>query len=395
MQTGKKIFFVIGLPCFLFVLYILFTFYILFTAFYLIVLVILFLGHFRKKEGYMRLTKASIIMVIVFFVNFYNFSLIPSQLRMHSPGGRENLIEPENDHIEELKQDFFEWHQEKYNISFPSVEETSSKELNRKLQRVHYYIYSFRMEYTPDSDAPYHTGDHIASIDEIFRSDTDGDGRLQDDCDGITLVTVSLLINLGYNAFIAECIGHWHTIVFPEGVNLETEEGFEKGLHLYNSWGRPTFYMFNQSEILIPPDRPVYQSIADVFFDERTYTHDYLDFFRGQYLDLPIYLLILVGYALIFLAVAIIFYIVKFGIDKKQRIQNQKFRWFFSKHIVKTIFLGSLIGSYFAFIIYWFTISGLGSFGTLLLGTAFIILMRYFEFSMKKEPLSLRKIKNK
>ncbi|MFO8020273.1 MAG: hypothetical protein R6U96_16735 [Promethearchaeia archaeon] len=330
-------------------------------------------------------------MVIVFFVTFYNVSRIPSQIQHHSLGGRKNLIEPHNPHIENLQHNFSEWHLQKYNQSFSSVEESTREELNQKLQRVHHYIYDYRMEYTPDSEAPYHTSDYIATIDEIFQSDTDGDGKLQDDCDGITLVTVSLLIHLGYDAFIAECIGHWNTIVFPEGVNPETEAGFEKGIHLYNSWGRPTFYMFNQSRIIIPPGRPVYKSVAEVFFDERTYTYDYLDFFRGQYLDLPLYLLIVVAYILILVAAAITFYVVKFGIEKKERIRKLKCRWFFSKNSGKSIFYGSLIGSYFAFIIFWFTVSGFGFLGTSLLALAFIILMRYFEFSIKKKSITKKK----
>lgn len=394
LDWRHKLFIAIGIPCFLFIFFILINFYILFTAFYLIVLVVFLLGHFRKKDSYFRLTKIGLLMVIIFFVNFYNISRIPSQMQVHSPGGRTSLIEPENPHMVELEQDFHNWHKKKHNQSFLSVDESSYEKLEAKLQRVHYYIYYYRMEYTPDSEAPYHTSDYIANIDEIFQSDTDGDGRLQDDCDGISLVTATLLIRLGYNAFIAECIGHWNTIIFPQGINPKTKEGFNQGIHLYNWWGRPTFYMFNQSEVLIPPERPVYKSIGDVFFDERTYKYDFLDFFKGRYIDLPVYILLLLAYVLIFLASALTFYLVKLGIDKDQKIRKLKWKWFFSKRTGKSIFIGSLIAAYSAFIIFWFTVSGLGFMGTFFVALTFIGIMRYFELTIRNNN-KMKNEKNK
>ncbi|MHA1275452.1 MAG: hypothetical protein ACTSQS_18790, partial [Promethearchaeota archaeon] len=230
-------------------------------------------------------------------------------------------------------------------------------------------------EYTSDSEAPYFSNDYVASLDEIFKSDTDGDGLLQDDCDGITLVTCSLLIHMGYNAYISECLSHWNTIVFPEGANPKTKDGFEEGIHLYNWWGRESYYIFNETEIIIPPGRPITLSLWELFFDGSSYEHDYLDYFSGDYINLPFIFLILIAYILIFIASVIIYVVVKIGLPHSTLEKKRK-----RKNILKTSFYTSLIGAFTAFIIFWFAYSGLGYLGTLLTGISIIIGVRYTEF---------------
>ncbi|MHA1147644.1 MAG: hypothetical protein ACTSR8_05320 [Promethearchaeota archaeon] len=388
LESQKKYFIIIGIPCFLFVFFILFNFYILFTTSYLMFLVVLLLGLIRKEKIWNRLTKISIIMVIMFFINYYNFTHISTRFERNLPGSRQSLLEPDHPEIKKLEKRFLEWHLDKYNITFDSLNDDDYEDLQLKMRRLDYYIHTEVIEYTYDSDAPYYDGDYTATLDEIFESDTDGDGLLQDDCDGITVVTVSLLLHMGYNAYVSECLSHWNSIVFPEGEDPHTVEGFNKGIHLYNPWGRPSYYIFNEEELFTPPDRPIYVSMYELFIEDKSYG-DYIDFVRGYYLPFSgwcaILLSLLLLYAILCLIAIIMYHIVRIGLPQMPSIKEKKLKWFINKSILKTIFYTSLIASFIAFLMYWFIISILGSFATLLLCGAFIIGSRYVEYRIKRE----------
>ncbi len=386
----KKIFIYLGIPCLIFVFYVMFNFYLLFSFSYAIFFIVLCLGLISKKNFYNRMIKISVIMVIIFFINFYNIFLVPSQLVRHSYGGRQNLLEPEHPEIKKLKDKFLTWHLETYNVSFDDLDDNNREELELKLMRLDYYIRNKIFEYTPDSEAPYYTSEHVASLDEIFASDMDGDGLLQDDCDGITVLTVSLLLNMNYNAFVAECSGHWNSIVFPKGCNPKTEEGFKQGIHLYNPWKRPSYYIFNQTEVIIPPGRPLYLSMYELLLDDNAYW-DYVYFILGYYLDLPIFLNILILYGIFILLGFIIFHIVRIGIPEMPSIKKKKIKWFFSKDIFIISFKLSLIASFVGFLVFWFVISNLGSLVTIILSLSFIFAFRYTEYAIK---LQSKKDKN-
>ena len=384
LNKDQKYFLLLGVPSLTFTVYILLTFYILFTFFFLVVFIVLCLGLMNRKNAYRRATKIGLLMVAIFVVNHYNPVHWSSQLATHFPGGRQHLIDPDHPEIAEIEEELYQWHRKVYNCSFKDLPEEERDDLDLKMKRLDRFIRTEIMEYTPDSEAPYFTSDYIASLDEIFQSDTDEDGLYQDDCDGITLVTVSLLLHMGYNAYIAECLSHWNSIVFPEGANPKTEEGFEQGVHLYNWWGRPSYYIFNETEVIIPPGRPVTLSFSELFLDESTYTDEYLGFFRGHYLDLPLVLLVLLAYLLLFLASALLYFVVKFQHPGKPTIRKKKIRWFFSKESLKISVRISLIASFIAFIIFWLAMSGLSFLCTPILPGAFIGVFRYLDILLNK-----------
>lgn len=351
-------------------------------------LVVLLLGLVRKEKLWNRLTKVSIIMVIIFFVHFYNVIHLPTQFERNLSGGRQALLEPDHPEIKKLENDFLEWHSEEYNVSFDSLNDEDEEELTLKMKRLDYYIRTEVIEYTSDGEAPYYTSDYTATLDEIFESDTDGDGLLQDDCDGITVVTVSLLLHMGYNAYVSECLSHWNSIVFPEGEDPHTIKGFNNGIHLYNSWGRPSYYVFNEEELFTPPDRPIFISMYELFIEDKSYW-EYVEFVRGDTIPLPGILApivaVLLLYAILCLVSLIVYYIVRFGLPQMPSIKEKKVKWFMNMKILKTVFWVSLIASFTAFLMYWFLISILGSFATLLLCGTFISGFRYTEFRIKKE----------
>ncbi len=356
-----------------------FTFYILFTSFYLMALAVLAIGLLKKKNLSKLFIKVMVLMVIIFFVNFYNVGHIPNQFARHSLGGRQRLLEPKNENIEKLKVQFYAWYLDTYNESFDSLSDNDEGELEIKLARLDDYVLTEIFEYTSDGEAPYYTSDYVATIDEIFKSDTDHDGLLQDDCDGISLVTASLLLNLGYNTFIAECLSHWNSIVFPKGADPKTLEGFEKGIHLYNWWERPSYYIFNETEVIIPPGRPIALTLFELYTDASVYEYDYLMFFYGGYIDLPLFLLLIIGYGILYLVSLLLYYITKLGLLEGEGIRIKKLKWFFSKHAFKTSLKVSLIGIFAAIVLFWFAISGLGFFGNLILCGTIVVCFKFAE----------------
>jgi len=296
----------------------------------------------------------------------------------HSPGGRLKLIDPDHSEIEKIEDDFYSWHLDRYGTIFDDLSEDTLEDLELKLKRVDYYIRVYVIVWTDDM-ITYFSTDHVATLDEIFESDSDEDGILEDDCDGIAVLTASLLIHMGYNAFISECLSHWNTIVFPEDSNPKTLEGFENGIHLYNSWDRPSYYIFNQTEVIIPPGRPIILSLYELFMESGTY-EDFAYLFHNGFMGLPLIFTMLIVYAILLIAALVVYIGVKIGLPRSTLEKKIKRRRFF-----KTMLITSLIGSFAAIIIYWFAMSGLGSLGTLIMMSTLIIVCRYDEYRITKD----------
>jgi len=318
-------------------------------------------------------------MVIIFFAINYNIFHLPGQFVRHSPGGRQNLLEPEHPELAGLNASFYTWHQGRFGVSFDSLNETTHEELELKMVRVDYWLRNWVIKWMTDTGAPYYTNDHVATLDEIFASDTNGDGVLEDDCDGIAVLTVSLLLHMGYNAFVSECMSHWHTIVFPVGSDPKTLEGFENGIHLYNSWGRPTYYIFNETEVIIPPARPIVLSMYEIFMDAGTY-EDFAYIYLDAEDDISLIVSILITYGGLLVAAIMVYFIVKIDLPRSELDKRSKRR-----RMAKTMVNNSLIGAFAAFIIFWFAFSGMGGYGTLLLASTVVLVARYTEFRIMKD----------
>lgn len=367
-----------GFPALIFIIYVLFTHYVQFSAFFIIVLLIATLGMLNKKSLWMNSTKIILFGLIMYFILFSNLALLPEQLARRSFGGRERLIEPEHPKIVEFKDDFCDWHVQRFNVDFGEMPEDAIEDLELKLYRVDYYVRTVRAEYKYDIDSGYAYYDHIPTIDEIFSSDFDGDGKLEDDCDGLSILTTSLLISMGYNAYISECEWHWHTLVFPDGANPREIAGFDQAIYLYNSQKRPSYFIFNNEETIIPSNRPLYVSFFEIFTGARTYENYVIRIFNGYYIDLPIFLYIPFLFLISSLLGAAIFYYMKIGnraTDKEKRKETKK-------NIKITLLLGSLICFLF-FIIYWFTITGLASWCNLIVTIGIASSFRISQYFLK------------
>ena len=385
LAKEKKVFLVIGIPCIVFITFIFLSFYLLFASFYLLALIVLALGFAKRERAWGRATKVSVLMVILFFVQFYNFSTLPGQFQRHLPGGRQALINENDPRLETYHESFLAWHQYTHGVDFDALSDEDPETLRLKMKRVDHWIYYWVFEYTSDIDGPNPSFEHVANLDEIFNSDTDDDGLLEDDCDGITVFTVSLLIHMGYNAYVSECLGHWNSIVFPEGTDPHTPEGFEQGIHLYNSWDRPSYYVFNDEELFTPPGRPFIVSLWELFLEGRTYDSDYLDYFRGHYLDLPLGILLTLLYVMLFLASLFIYYVVKLGHSKGGSLREDKLKWFLSKNGFKMALQHSIAGSFVAFVLFWLAISGLGGLGNAILVATLILLIRRTDWEITRQ----------
>ena len=379
LDKDKKVFLAIGLPIFIFLGGFFSTHYFQITAFFIVIFTFAALGLLRKKRFWLQLTKVGFFTFVFYLIMFNNVIHLPSQFARRMPGARQALIEPNHIKIIETKQNFLLWDDNRYTTNFTSLSDSNRTELEWKMARVDYYIHYVVFEYKFDTSAPYYYYDHLPTIDEIFVSDIDGDGKLQDDCDGITLVTCSLLLNMGYNAWIAEVEFHYHTMVFPAGIDPHTEEGFNQRISLYNSNNRAAYIMFNTEELIIPPTRPIYLSFFDVFYGDSLYDNYLVPFLTGDFFNLQAYIMIIIDYiALLIISIGLTIY-VKAGeplenLEKKDR----------HRKILKISFINSLICSAGLFAIYIFSLSGLGFLGTLILGGLFISVFRFTDFAIKK-----------
>ncbi len=377
LKKDKRNFLLIGLPISIFLIIFLSTNYFQISAFFILILIISILGLYRKNKSWIRSTKIVVFTFLIYLVMFNNVFQTPTQIIRRLPGGRNHLLEPNHEKVIEFKQDFYKWHEEKYNLSFNDLSEDSQEELETKLLRVDYYIREIRFEYTFDTSAPYYYYDHLPTIDEIFKSDTDDDGKLQDDCDGITILTVSLLLNMGYNAWVAECEFHYHAIIFPEGANPKTLDGIEKGIELYNSKKKPTYLLFNEKETIIPPNRPIVISMFDVFTGKSMYEVYFVRFIEGTYFNVPFYIMIVPIYLILLLLSIGINLFVKLGeISKDLKRNNKKF------NLLKISLKNSIFLCLGIFMIYWLATSGLASYCNLILSITLIFAFRYSEYQL-------------
>jgi len=379
LDKEKKIFITLGIPCFVFLILIFTTHYFQMTVFFLSMMGIGIGGLLRKSKFWLSITKIGLFTVIIYLFMFYNLAHFPSQFARRMPGERQNLLQPNHDLVIEFKEDFFNWHLDTYGVSFESLSEDTRDDLELKLNRLDYYVRRVRFEYTYDTNAPYYFYDHLPTIDEIFKSDSDGDGFLQDDCDGITILTVSLLLNMGYNAWVIECEYHYYTKVFPEGADPKTEEGYEQSIDLYNSKGKLAYMIFNDEELFIPPTRPVLLSVYEIFMGTTMWDNYFLGFFNGKYFQIPFFTVIILSYVILFLLSILIIYYVKIGnslkdIDKKTRRKN----------ILKTALTISFICSIGVFLLYMFSISGLAALGNIVLSATLITAFRFAAYKLNR-----------
>ncbi|TFG21915.1 MAG: hypothetical protein EU533_04875, partial [Promethearchaeota archaeon] len=329
LDKDTKTFLLIGAPIVVFLTLFLIISYVQISMFFLLILGIAAGGLLKRKRIKLRATKVAILVLVIYLFMFYNLLHLPSQIERRLPQGRNHLLEPNNPKIKEFRDEFYKWHLDKYNASFADLKEDSRADLELKLLRLDYYVRRVRMEYTYDTNPPYFYYDHLPTIDEIFESDSNNNGKLEDDCDGITILTASVLLRMGYNAWVAEVDYHYHTMVFDDDDDPHKTKGYNNAILLYNSKSKPAYIIFNEEETIFPPTRPLYISIFEIFTGRTMWESYFLGFFHGKYFNIPFLLMIPLSYTIL---VLLSYVMIKFvalsesveDLDKKRKRRTNR-----------------------------------------------------------------------
>jgi len=238
MRKSKRIFLYIGLPLLIFMIFIISIYYVIHLLWYLTITVITLLTTYRKERRYISLTKLPIILFLWFLFICWNPVYWPQQIYLHL--NRAALITPNDPCIINLYNNFTTsaFYRGPYNRS------TIQGQLN-ELSDIKSYL-DTRIPYVLDSDQ-YYVLDYIATPAQVLAIG-------KDDCDGMAVVCVSLLIYLHYEAYIAESDMHWWTYVKIYGGNL-TESVGQNYMVVYLNWwngiGEP-YVIFNQTTVIFP-----------------------------------------------------------------------------------------------------------------------------------------------
>jgi hypothetical protein len=280
---------IIGLICLIFDIIMIIDFYIVGSVAIVTVIIILIAGTMSKTKRTIRFSKIWItIAIMMLFVNPPQ-SWTPQFTRRWGDN-RTDLINPKHSFMTELNSSFQQWFDGKYNKSF-----NQEMDFEIQVRAVDIFIREVIFIYTLDQYNYPWSIDHLPTIDEILAT-TDDEGKLHDDCDGISIITTSFLINLGFlNTYISEVTYHYHTMVFQEGIDPKTKEGYKQGISLYKGRvlvdnDKQSYYLFNQTEIFVPEGRPIYKSVFEIYTDGNVWKFDITELYSGEITGLPVFL---------------------------------------------------------------------------------------------------------
>lgn len=203
MMNWKNFFLIVGVPLLIFYGFVI-TIYYAFISGLLLIFFIVGLCCLRKKHFWRRLSKLSIAMFICFFVVLSNPLIWPDQFYRHvNPSV---MITPQAPAVTALNDTTELWNYIE-NVSIPGYTQSQFLALteSRKLELISDYCLD-KIDYL-NIHYQYYVFDRIATPTEAI---TTGTG----DCQAHAVVTTSLLIYLGYNAYAAETPFHWYTVVF-------------------------------------------------------------------------------------------------------------------------------------------------------------------------------------
>ena len=235
-------------------------FYVLHTLWYITIAVVLLLSIYRKERKYIALTKVGFVMFLWFVFMCINPIYWPSQISRRLNRG--SLITPDAQCITDLNNTLFSspYYNPPYNRS------TIQGQLD-ELSDIQFFLYSPGandddwINYTYDFFQYPGVFDHVPTPEEVL-------ANRQDDCDGIAVVTVSLLVRLGYEAYVAESDSHWWTYVKIYGEDLNSSIRGKTYTVVYLNWwegiGEP-YMIFNQTTVIIT--QPLFYSWYDQMTD--------------------------------------------------------------------------------------------------------------------------------
>jgi len=221
---------------------------------------------YRKERKYITLTKLAFVLFLWFVFLCWNPIYWPQQISRHLDRGS-LIITPNAQCIIDLNTTFTTsaFYHGPYNRS------TLQGQL-QELADIQFFIYSPGtnendwINYTYDFFQFPGVFDHIPTPAEVLAT-------RQDDCDGIAVVTVSLLVRLGYEAYVAESDSHWWTYVKIYGEDLNSSVRGRTYTVVYLNWwesiGEP-YVIFNQTTFILT--KPLFvswtQQMTDGYYVE-------------------------------------------------------------------------------------------------------------------------------
>ena len=370
MKKQQKIFLFVGFPFIAFFRFIISITLVIMGTFMTVFVIVFIIGFcLNKKDRALNFTKLGILLFLIFFIMYPNIFDWGNQISRRID--KHQLITSNSPKIAILNNSFYDWYS-KYNDTYFGVSSTTNfNDLNEILQvkLVQFFIYNHSnpnqiIDYSYDFMAPSRWAyDHLATVDEILNANaTHG----TDDCDGIAVVTCSLLIYMGYDAYIAEGDFHWWTIVFFNGTRYWNENN-PVMLNWWPEVGKP-YYLFNEKYTIFPQPLPI--SMLNVLSETGNYVYGdfYYDVLIGKYIN-PI---------LAWIAIISIFLLLSIGIQYFLIIPR---RWKFKKADLTEILFGwstiTIIGITLFFLVHF----NLAIYGHLLVFTSLTVII----FSMSQK----------
>jgi len=261
MRNSKKLFLIVGLPILAFCLFIMAIYYVIHIVWFLTVGGVYLIATYRKKRKYLNLTKLALVLFLYFAFICINPLYWPSQISRHLDRG--SLITPNAQCIVDLNASFVA----SASFNGPYNRSTLQGQMD-ELSDIQNFIYdpgnnpNDWIDYVYDFFQYPGVFDHVPTPEEVLAN------RL-DDCDGIAVVTVSLLVRLGFEAYVAESDSHWWTYVRIYGEDLNSSLRGRTYTVIYLNWweaiGDP-YVIFNQTSVTIM--QPLYAAWWDQMTDE-------------------------------------------------------------------------------------------------------------------------------
>ena len=201
LMIWKKLFLFFGIPLLVFYIIMIFIYYAFLSSIWLVCLIAGLLC-LRKNRFWRRSTKFSISMFVCFFILISNPIYWPSQIYRHIDTS--TIVTPNAPAIQQLNDTTEYW---AYLVTNYGIDQPSYKNLT-EVQKLH-YIEDFCLDKVEYLNIQYIWGviDYVATPTEVLE-------RGVGDCQHRTVVMVSFLIYLGYDAWCAECPLHWYPRVF-------------------------------------------------------------------------------------------------------------------------------------------------------------------------------------
>ncbi|MBD3230201.1 MAG: hypothetical protein GF329_18630 [Candidatus Lokiarchaeota archaeon] len=197
----KKLFLFLGFPILIFYCIMIIIYYSFLSAVWLISLIVGLLC-LRKNKFWRRATKFSISIFVCFFILISNPLYWPSQIYRHIDTS--TIITPDAPAIQQLNEttEYWSYLSTNYGINQPTYKNLTEIQ---KLQ----YVEDFCFNKVIYLNIQYIWGviDYVATPTEVLE-------RGVGDCQHRTVVMVSFLIFLGYDAWACECPLHWYPRVF-------------------------------------------------------------------------------------------------------------------------------------------------------------------------------------